>query len=213
MRSKCLSAIGPTVSVHAAERTTEQLAVNASRGASGQFKRGHRHDYAYPKVHRNGLQSWLLASRAGMLVFRHFDEDGTPHQVGNKYVSKMELLSNLEGYAAEFGCDGAAKKESAPVLLTALQHCSSMQIAIPRRCERLAGSRRARQGCEVSRSGWQAAPLFTRHWSLGRLNPRSATSAGAHPPYLTKNQNGNRLHRPGGYPIPEQRRLSARLST
>jgi hypothetical protein len=57
----------------------------------------------------------------GCWSFVNFDEDGTPHQVGNKYASKMELLSNLEGYAAEFGCDGAAKKESAPVLLSALQ--------------------------------------------------------------------------------------------
>ena len=76
----------------------------------------------YPKVHRTRfaeLGYWQV--EPGCWSFVNFDEDGTPHQVGNKYVSKMELLSNLEGYAAEFGCDGAAKKEAAPVLLTALQ--------------------------------------------------------------------------------------------
>jgi hypothetical protein len=76
----------------------------------------------YPKVHRTRfaeLGYWQV--EPGCWSFVNFDEDGTPHQVGHKYASKMELLFNLEGYAAEFGCDGAAKKESAPVLLTALQ--------------------------------------------------------------------------------------------
>jgi hypothetical protein len=77
---------------------------------------------AYPKIHRTRfaeLGYWQV--EPGCWSFVNFDEDGTPHQVGNKYASKMELLSNLEGYAAEYGCDGAAKKESAPVLLSALQ--------------------------------------------------------------------------------------------
>ena len=76
----------------------------------------------YPKAHRTRfaeLGYWQV--EPGCWSFVNFDEDGAPNQVGNKYASKMELLSNLEGYAAEFGCDGAAKKESAPVLLTALQ--------------------------------------------------------------------------------------------
>src|ERR1017187_10530010 len=190
----------------------DQLAVNRQPGAhSGQFKRGHKHDYAVSKGSSHTLcRVGLLASRAGMLVFRQFRRRRHPAS-GRQQVCKQDgtalQLGRVRGRVWLRWSSKKGIRASAANCATGIAHlCRSLFRGDEKNRQ---GSRRARQGCEVPRS-WMASPrrYSHGHWSLGRLNPRSVTarrSASGIPHEGTKMETV--FIDQTGQPIPEQRRL------
>jgi hypothetical protein len=90
------------------------------------------HITGFPAIHKTRfteLGYWHLSGASSFWQCVDLTGD-KPAQIGTQYATEKELLTNLEAYATEYGCDGAnPKSPSAADLIAALEECITSENA------------------------------------------------------------------------------------